>query len=360
MNIDKKTHRTTLGQGMTVVAGALMAVLTPGLLAGGAEARGRVNDVAADGRFCTATATALDASCRSGVEAEEELARAICLNLGERQERTECFADADDSSDAAEEECAEQLAARRAACVALGEDRYDPDFDPEDFDADFRNPGHQNPYFPIVIGYRWVYGGSETDTVEVLDRTKLIDGVTCVVSRDEVSENGALLEGTNDWFAQGLDGTVFYCGEETAEYETFAGDAPMLPELISNEGSFKWGRDGDKGGIIFPGAPRPGMVYREEFSLANAEDIARILTITYSYGRDRELDRLVPRDLARRLCAGDCVVTENSSLLSPGGIERKYYARGIGFFLEVHPSSRDVLQLTGCNFDPRCAGLPTP
>jgi hypothetical protein len=63
---------------------------------------------------------------------------------------------------------------------------------------------------------------------------------------------------------------------------------------------------------------------------------------------------------SRNACPGDCVVTRNFSLLEPGVIERKYYARGIGVFLEVKPGSGEVVQLTGCNFDDRCASLPAP
>jgi hypothetical protein len=54
------------------------------------------------------------------------------------------------------------------------------------------------------------------------------------------------------------------------------------------------------------------------------------------------------------------VVTKNFSLLEPGVFARKYYARGIGFFLEVNPSTGEILQLVNCNFDPRCANLPSP
>jgi hypothetical protein len=41
-------------------------------------------------------------------------------------------------------------------------------------------------------------------------------------------------------------------------------------------------------------------------------------------------------------------------------VERKYYAAGIGFFLEVKPDTGEVVQLVGCNYDPRCARLPQP
>src|SRR5262245_43826575 len=178
-----------------------------------------------------------------------------------------------------------------------------------------------------------------------MDRTKLIAGVRCLVVRDRVSSEGFVIEDTNDWFAQALDGTVWYCGEETSELETFDGDQPQIPELVSIEGHFKAGVNGDKPGRIFLASPAVGDVYREEFSLGNAEDMATVKSVTYRFGSDPDLDRLLPQNLADRYCAGDCVVTENTSQLEPGVVERKYYARGVGVILETDPDSGEVLQL---------------
>ena len=76
----------------------------------------------------------------------------------------------------------------------------------------------------------------------------------------------------------------------------------------------------------------------------------------------RGFERVGPRDhpeLARRFCAGNCVVTKNYSLLKPGLFARKYYARGVGTILEVE-NTGEVVQLVSCNFDGRCANPPTP
>jgi hypothetical protein len=176
--------------------------------------------------------------------------------------------------------------------------------------------------------------------------------------RDSVFKNGDLAEDTQDWFAQHKNGDVWYCGEEVKDYEAFDGDRPRRPELVKIDGSFKVGRNGDKPGVAFRAAPVTGEVYREEFSLGNAEDVSEVLSSHYAFGRDRELDAFVPVALAKLLCAGDCVVTKNYALLEPGVFARKYFAPGVGYFLEVKPDQGLAVQLVSCNVDPRCGQLP--
>ena len=103
------------------------------------------------------------------------------------------------------------------------------------------------------------------------------------------------------------------------------------------------------------GIPREGDTYRQEFSIGNAEDVAEVLSTTYAFGRDRTLDQFVPQALAVALCSGDCLVTKEFTPLEPGVVERKYYAPGIGRFLEVNPDTGKVSRLIGCNVDGRCA-----
>lgn len=312
--------------------------------------------------FCTDTANAQLSACRNEVLDDFNKANAICIQVLDNGERTECVNDAKTSRKEGDQLCKEQHDARLDLCDAIGEDRYDPNFDPELFDEDFTNLTSPNPYFPLDIGNMWEYvGGDEENTVVVLADTKLILDVTCIVVNDLVVNNvSGSREDTNDWFGQRKNGTVDYCGEESKDFELFEGDNPMIPELVSIDGSFKAGRDGDLSGTIFLGTPTEGTTYRQEFSAGNAEDAATVLSVNYGFGSDPELDQFVPQDLAELLCADDCVVTEDFSPISPDAIERKYYANGIGLFLEVDPSSGDINQLVNCNFDPRCASLPTP
>jgi hypothetical protein len=54
------------------------------------------------------------------------------------------------------------------------------------------------------------------------------------------------------------------------------------------------------------------------------------------------------------------VLDKTKLISSRTGFERKYYARGIGLFLEVNPEDGEIVQLVGCNVDPKCAALPAP
>jgi len=309
--------------------------------------------------FCSQTARTLFDACRTQVASDALVKKAVCLNVSDKAERETCSSDAADDTDEAKQLCRAQRDWRLDDCALIGEGRYDPDFEPAKFD-DARQPSKPNPYFPLAVGDHWEYrGGNEVNTVDVVDESKLMEGgVECITVRDVVARDGDVAEATDDWYAHAKDGTTWYCGEQTAEFESFDGDDPRKPELVNIDGSFKAGRDGSKPGIIFLAAPKPGDVYLEEFSLANAEDVTQVLSTDYAYGKDADLDRLVPKALAERLCSGDCVVTKNFSLLEPGITARKYYSPGIGVFLEVEGD--DVSQLVGCNFDARCVGLPTP
>jgi hypothetical protein len=282
------------------------------------------------------------------------IAIANCINGSESNaDRRECYSEAREERHSGMEECGEQLDARRELCDDLGEERYDPDFDPADFETDFDN---QNPYWPLKVGNRWVYeGGDETITVEVLDETKLIEGVTCIVVNDLVEEDGQPIEDTDDWYGQATNGDVWYAGEISMDFETFEGDDPEIAELVEIEGSWKTGRDDALPGIVMFAAPEEGTVYRQEVSLGNAEDAAEVLSNDYRYGDDPELDESVPEELANLMCDGDCVVTREFTPIDPGVEALKYYSPLVGLFLEVEDG--EIVVIVECNVHPVCDSL---
>ncbi len=63
-----------------------------------------------------------------------------------------------------------------------------------------------------------------------------------------MSLNGELIEGTFDWHAQDKEGTVWYFGEDTKEYEN--------GKVTSTEGSWEAGVDGAKPAIMMQADPK--------------------------------------------------------------------------------------------------------
>lgn len=309
---------------------------------------------------CAQTSNLMNMACYAESKDDYFVGLAKCMNEKEQPERRDCRADVRESYAETNEECDEQLEARHDVCAALGEKPYDPEFEPEDFEPDLANLTTPNPYFPMAVGNHWLLSdGEETIDIEVLDEIKFVDDINCFVVRDTVSVDGDLVEDTNDWFAHALDGAIWYCGEETKDYEFFDGDVPRLPELVSIDGAFKVERDGARAGVSFPAIPTVGDTYRQEFLLGEAEDVAEVVSTNYSFGNDPELDMNVPADLANLLCNDDCVVVKEYSALEPGHFGFKFYARDIGFFLETSPEEDEVAaQLIACNFATLCNQLP--
>ena len=336
----------------TVFALGIVLGVWPGMAHGDSDEDG--------GRFCSRTARLAFAACGNEVQDDSLVAKAICVNITDEQERKDCIREAMTTRNEELEGCKEQRDARLEVCEAIGEERYDPEFDPEDFEeriGDFQN---NNPYLPLQVGNSWTYkGGSEEIFIQVLDKTKRIEGVTCIVVRDQVFDNGKLVEDTNDWEAQAKNGDVWYCGEEVKDFETFEGDNPPNPELVAIDGSFKAGRNGDKAGILFPGDPNDGMVYRQEFSLGNAEDVAEVLTTSFACDGSSEYDKFVPvtlMDFCKNACNDvHCVVTKEWSPLEPGVFEWKYFAPCVGMFLEVNPDTGETVELVEFTINGSCS-----
>ena len=268
--------------------------------------------------FCTDTADLALHACFADARDDALIARANCINESERDERRTCRGDARTEREDAKEECEDQYDARLDVCDLIGEDRYDPDFEPADFvdPSDIGTTVEPNLYWPLVPGYRWVYeGGGETITVIVTDKTKLIDGVTCRVVNDVNREDDVVIEDTEDWYAQDREGNVWYFGELSRDFETFEGDDPEEGELVTIDGSFKAGRERAKPGILVLAAPRVGDVYRQEMSLGEAEDLAEVISVTGT------------ESVPAASCTNDCLVTRDFTPLEPGVEENTTAAR---------------------------------
>lgn len=183
-----------------------------------------------------------------------------------------------------------------------------------------------NPYFPLVPGTTWIYeGGDEKITVTVTEDTKEILGVTCAVIHDVVEEDGEIIEDTLDWYAQDVEGNVWYFGEIAQNFED--------GELTDIDGSWMAGVEGAKIGILMPINPVEGQVYRQEFALGEAEDMGEILSLTAT------------ESVAGASCTDNCLKTRDFTPLEPDVEEQKYYAPNIGVILEVDLETGERVEL---------------
>jgi hypothetical protein len=168
-------------------------------------------------------------------------------------------------------------------------------------------------------GSRWVYretdgeGGVQRVEVAVTDRTKTILGIQATVVHDVVSEDGEVIEGTFDWYAQDRWGNVWYLGEDTKEYDK---------GKVSTKGSWEAGVDGAQAGVMLPGSPEVGQVYRQEYYEGEAEDAGEILSL------EEQVE--VPFGSYQ-----DVLMTKDYTPLEPDVLEHKFYAQGIGPVLFV-------------------------
>ena len=286
---------------------------------------------------CAASAHTQRLACEFDLRDDFFTSSAQCLDA--TIEDPACFGDAEGEFDEGLEECDEVLEARLDLCESLDDATHDPEFGP-DFAASFVEPLEigvsvtPNPWFALVPGNLWVYeGDGETIEVEVTGDTKLIDGITCIVVIDTASEDDVVVETTNDWYAQDVDGNVWYCGEISENFEEFDGDETADPELVDIEGSWKAGRDGSEAGVLLPFDPQPGDVFRQEFAQTDAEDAIEIIAVDAS--------EITPGGS----CDGNCLMTRDFTPLEPDAEENKFYVPGIGLIVELDPATGDRVEL---------------
>ena len=295
---------------------------------------------------CAAAANASNLACTYAARDDLYTDRAICMD-SPAAGLDGCLGDANTEYEDVLEECADIFEAQHDVCDLTGDAAHVPDFGSA-FAGNFIDPLQigvtvdPNPWFPLVQGNTWTYEGTfeedgemitENIVVTVLNETKFVDGIACVVVQDVVTVDGELVEDTDDWFAQDVDGNVWYCGEEVKDYEFFDGDEPSLPELVSDDGSFKAGRDGDKGGVLLPSVPVIGDLFRQELSVGNAEDVVEILATD---GDETSV---------AASCNAACLVTYDFSPLDPEAQENKYYVPDIGLIAEIDLTTGERVEL---------------
>lgn len=272
-------------------------------------------DASAQNRpFCSKTSDRLERACENEVRDDFWVAAGNCLNRSSK--RRACRREALEEREDALEECEASFDAREELCDLLGQASYDPEIDPDDFLSPAEIAAAPNPFLPLIPGTEWVYESEdETITVTVTDDTIELEGVTCVIVRDVVDEDGVPIEDTVDFFAQDKDGNVWYFGEISQNFED-----GVLTDL---DGSFRAGIEEAKAGIVMPADPQIGDAYRQEFALGEAEDWAQVTSRTGT------------GNAPAANCDGACLVTFEATPLEPAGAELKSYKAGIGLLFET-------------------------
>lgn len=219
------------------------------------------------------------------------------------------------------------------------------DLDPGQFTTEI-----DNTYWPMAPGTRWIYretdgqGGVFRVVVTVTSETKKIaNGVTARAVRDTVTKGGEVVEDTFDWYAQDAGGTIWYLGEDTAEYDH--GD------VTSTEGSFEAGVDGALPGVIMPGTPVVGLAYRQEYYAGEAEDNGQVLSLS---------------EMADTAAGhfDDVLLTKDTITIEPDVLEYKLYAPGVGpvlvFGVSGGPGGEELTQVTEVSAEIARAAGTTP
>ena len=202
-----------------------------------------------------------------------------------------------------------------AAATSLPQGSKPFKIDPSEFTTEI-----DHPYWPMKPGSRWIFretdaaGAKRKVVVTVTNDTKTIIGLDARVVHDQVTEDGQVTEDTYDWYAQDSEGSLWYLGEDTKEFEN--------GKLKTTEGSWEAGVDGAEPGVILPAHPEPGMRYREEYYAGQAEDGAEILSVNaHAKAPYGTFDNVLQ--------------TRNFTPLEPNLVEEKFYAQGVGPVLEI-------------------------
>lgn len=202
--------------------------------------------------------------------------------------------------------------------------------------SNFSNPTNiTNPWFALPIGREFEYEG-ETDEgtenieIEITGDTKTVLGIKTLVYRDIVWVDGEVVEDTRDYLAQDNAGNVWYFGEDVDNYEDGA--------IADHDGSWLAGVDGAKPGYWMKANPKVGDFYKQEFYAGEAEDEAKVLSVTekVKIGLGNYKDCLKIQDIV----PGDPVV------------EYKYYCKQVGgLVLEAKPAEGERIELVDYETD---------
>jgi hypothetical protein len=177
----------------------------------------------------------------------------------------------------------------------------------------------KNPYFILEPNFQLALVGQASGeaaqlTITVLNETRQVNGTETRVVEERETIGDELVEVSRNFFSLCQEtNSIFYFGEEVDEYEN--------GNIISHEGAWLAGEDGNKPGVIMPGTLLLGARYYQEIAPDIALDRAEIIGM-------HELIQTPSGDYS------DTLITRETNPLEPDVAELKYYAAGIGLIQE--------------------------
>jgi len=186
---------------------------------------------------------------------------------------------------------------------------YDPQINPNNFVSQINNK-----FLTLTPGTMFVYESHVDEGIErieyvVTNEKRIVMGIETIVVWDREWLNDDLVEDTRDWFAQDMEGNVWYFGEESKE---FSGG-----KIVSTKGSWESGIDGAKPGIIMMATPQIGETYRQEYYQNEAEDMGKVIS----------LDEIISVPYGT---FSGCLKTKDWTPLETNSEEFKYYCPEVG------------------------------
>jgi hypothetical protein len=171
-----------------------------------------------------------------------------------------------------------------------------------------------NPWYPLPPGTTLTYEGIKDDkrAVEVLtvtSKTKVIEGVTCLIVEDKVSLGGSPAERALSYYAQDRQGNVWIFGEDSQEIEH--------GRVVKTEG-WQAGVDGALPSFFMEAAPTIGHSFEHQYTSNDFEVVSLSESVKVPYGSFT-----------------DALLTKEWSPEEPDVLTHKYYARGLGEVRDV-------------------------
>lgn len=172
-----------------------------------------------------------------------------------------------------------------------------------------------NPWLPLKPGTVLTYKGSKDDkpamlVMTVSNKTKTVDGVTCVVVEELVSLAGKPADKTTGYYAQDKDGNVWYFGEDVQELNSKG-------KVTKTEG-WHAGIDGALPSLVMEAAPAKGHPLVHEYTNDHSEVVSLAKPVKVPFGSYK-----------------DALMTKEWTPDEPDVLVNKYYVRDIGAVRDV-------------------------